>query len=162
MTFVSLDATTDDLSPVLRDAAIVVSCVGIPPWEKAAARAGNGLANQRIAEAAKAAGAQRLVYVSVASEFANSPAKFVFGEFFGGKATAEAAVLQNFGPQNAVFIKPGFIDGAPPGELRPPGPPGLPAISPDAVAQAVVNAVEGKVQGSVDGYNAIVAAAAAA
>lgn len=157
--YVSLDATTDDLEPVMKGASVVVSCVGIPPWEKSTARAGNGVANSRIAEAAKAAGVPKYVYVSVAKEFSNSPAKFLFGEYFTGKAEAEAAATKNFGKDNVVFIKPGFIDGSPPGEVRPPGPPGLPAISPDAVANAAVAAALGQVSGSLDGYDAIMTAA---
>ena len=155
--YVSIDATKDDLSQVMKGASVVVSCVGIPPWEKSTARAGNGVANVRIAEAAKAAGVDKFVYVSVAKEFSSGPGKFLFSEFFQGKAEAEAAALKNFGDK-AVFVKPGLIDGAPPGELRPPGPPGLAAISPDAVATAAISAAMGKWSGSLDGFNAIMAA----
>lgn len=38
-----------------------------------------------------------------------------------------------------------------------PGPPGLAAISPEAVANAAVAGVLGKVNGSIDGFNAIMA-----
>lgn len=154
----SLDATKDDLSGVMKDASVVVSCVGIPPWEKSTAREGNGLANVRIADAARAAGVGKFVYVSVATEFSSGPGKFLFSEYFKGKAEAAATVSKDFG-DSAVFVMPGFIDGAPPGEIRPPGPPGLAAISPDAVANAAVAAVLGKVSGSLDGYDAISAAA---
>lgn len=154
----SLDATKDDLSSVMSGAAVVISCVGIPPWEKSTARAGNGLANMRIADAAKTAGVDKFVYVSVATEFSGGPGKFLFGEYFKGKSEAEATVAKDFGDK-AVFIKPGFIDGAPPGEIRPPGPPGLAAISPEAVANAVVAGVLGQAKGSLDGYDAIMAIA---
>jgi uncharacterized protein YbjT (DUF2867 family) len=161
--YVSLDATIDDLVDVMKGAAAVISCVGIPPWEKKTARAGNGIANTRIAEAAKAAGVDRYVYVSVAKEFANSPAKFLFGEFFTGKAEAEAAAVRNFDNNHLVLVMPGLIEGAPPGEIRPPGPPGLAAISPDAVAKAAVAGALGQLTGSssvIDGYDAIMAVAA--
>lgn len=154
--YVSLDATQDDLAGVMKGASAVVSCVGIPPWEKSTARAGNGLANQRIADAAKTADVDKFVYVSVATEFSSGPGKFLFGEYFKGKAEAAATVNKDFG-EKAVFVMPGFIDGAPPGELRPPGPPGLAAISPEAVANAAVAGVLGKVNGSIDGFNAIMA-----
>ncbi|CAB9510321.1 expressed unknown protein [Seminavis robusta] len=157
--FASLDALQDDLSSVMKDASIVVSCVGIAPWEKSTARAGNGVANTRIADAAKAAGVEKFVYVGVDTQFSNGPGKFLFSEYMKGKAEAEAAVLKDFGSGSAVFIKPGLIDGAPPGEIRPPAPPGLATLSPDAVAKAVVAAVLGTVSGSVDGYDAIMAAA---
>ena len=156
--FESLDATTDDLSGVMQGASVVVSCMGIPPWDKSAARAGNGLANARVADAAKAAGVKKFVYVSVATEFSNSPAKFLFGDYFKGKSEADAAIAKDFG-SDAVFVKPGVLDGAPPGEIRPPGPPGMAAISPDYVAKAAVAGVLGQLSGSVDGYDAIMAIA---
>lgn len=158
--YVSLDAIKDDLGDVMKGAAVVISCVGIPPWEKKTARAGNGIANTRIAEAAKAAGVDRYVYVSVAKEFSNGPGKFLFGEFFAGKAEAEEAAVKNFGEDKVVFVKPGLIDGAPPGEIRPPGPPGLAALSPDSVAMAAVAGALGQFSGSVDGYDAIMAVVA--
>lgn len=74
-----------------------------------------------------------------------------------GKAEAEAAALKNFGEDNAVtFIKPGLIDGSPPGPKD---------ISPDDVAKATVAAALGQVPGgssSLDGYDAITSAASAA
>lgn len=155
--YISIDATQDDLSEVMKGAAVVVSCVGIPPWEKKTAKAGNGVANVRIVEAAKAANVEKFVYVSVAREFSSGPGKFLFGEYFSGKAEAEAAVNRVYG-SSAVFVKPGLIDGAPPGEIRPPGPPGLTALSPDSVAKAAVNGALGQLSGSADGYDAIMAA----
>lgn len=92
--FASLDATTDDMSQVMKGASVVVSCVGIPPWEKLTARAGNGFANVRIADAAKVAGVGKFVHVSVASEFSNGPGKFLFGEFFKGESNADATVVK--------------------------------------------------------------------
>jgi threonine dehydrogenase-like Zn-dependent dehydrogenase len=158
--FASLNAATDDLTQVLQGTSVVVSCVGIPPWEKATARAGNGAVNARIAAAAQAiASVETFVYVSVSSDFANGPAKFLFGDFVKGKAEAESAVLKEFGTKAFLLVKPGLIEGAPPGELRPPGPPGIPTISPTAVAQAVVAGVVGQASGTLDGYAAIMAVA---
>jgi uncharacterized protein YbjT (DUF2867 family) len=158
--FASLNAATDDLTQVLQGASVVVSCLGVPPWEKATARAGNGAVNARIAAAAKAtASVETFVYISLSSDFANGPAKFLFGDYVKGKAEAEAAVLNEFGSKAAFIVKPSLIDGAPPGELRPPGPPGIPAISPMAVAQVVVAGVLGQASGTVDGYAAIMAVA---
>ena len=54
------------------------------------------------------------------------------------KAEAEAAVSSGFGDANALIVKPDIIAGGPPGELRPPGPPGVPAGSVEAVASAAV------------------------
>ena len=90
--FVSLDASTADLSGVLSGASAVISCVGIAPGG-ANQRDGNGKVNVRIADAAKAAGVDKFVYLGVASELANGPAKFLFGDYIKGKGEAEAAAI---------------------------------------------------------------------
>lgn len=155
--YVSLDASRADLTSVLAGATAVISCVGIAPGG-ANQRAGNGAVNVRIADAAKAAGIGRFVYLSVASELANGPIKFVFGDYVKGKAEAEAAVAKDFGGA-ALVLKPGIIGGAPPGEIRPPGPPGMAPVSVEAVAAAAVAGALGKKSGSVDGNAAIAASA---
>ena len=155
----SLDASKEDLSNVLNGASVVISCVGIPPWGEPK-RAGNGAVNIRIANAVKAAGIGRFVYIGLDSEFANGPAKFLFGDYVKGKKEAESAIMKAFG-ENAVIVKPAVIDGSPPNELRPPGPPGI-ALSPvEAVAGAVVAGALGQKSGRIDGYDAIVQAASA-
>lgn len=154
--YVALDASTDDLSEVLAGADAVVSCLGIQPG-KADQRDGNGAVNVRIADAAKAAGIKRFVYISVASSLANSPAKFVLGEYFKGKSEAEAAVVKDFSTDNRLVVKPAIIEGGPPGELRPPGPPGVKPASVDSVARVVVAGALGQESGTIDGNDAIAA-----
>ena len=73
-------------------------------------------------------------------------------------AWLEAAVAKDFGG-NALVIKPGIIAGGPPGEIRPPGPPGMTPVPVEAVAKAAVDGVLGKKGGKLDGNDAIVAAA---
>mmetsp|Transcript_18757 Transcript_18757/g.41732 ORF Transcript_18757/g.41732 Transcript_18757/m.41732 type:complete len:320 (+) Transcript_18757:115-1074(+) len=152
--YVSLDASTDDLGNVLKDAAAVVSCVGVAPGG-ANQRAGNGAVNVRIANAAKAAGNKRFVYISVASELANGPAKFLLGDYLKGKAEAEAAVISDFGTDNSLIVKPAIIAGGPPGEIRPPGPPGVKPAAVEDVAKAVVAGALGQKSGTIDGNAAI-------
>lgn len=154
VSYESLDASSADLASVLAGATAVVSCVGALPGSKEQ-RNGNGAVNVRLAEAAKAAGVPRLVYISVGSAIANGPGKFLFGEYVKGKAEAEAAVSSGFGAANALVIKPDIIAGGPPGELRPPGPPGVPAVSVEAVASAAVAGALGRTSGVVDGAMAI-------
>ena len=156
VSYVSLDASTADLTSVLGGASAVVSCVGIAPGGPDQ-RAGNGAVNVRIAESAKAGGVRRFVYVSVASDLASGPARFLLGDYFKGKAEAEAAVVKGFGVENALIVKPAIISGGPPGEIRPPGPPGMKPASVEAVARAVVAGAVGESNGSVDGNAAILA-----
>lgn len=156
--YVSLDATSADLSGVLSGATGVISCVGIAPGGSNQ-REGNGKANVRIAEAVKAAGIANFAYLGVASELSNGPIKFIFGDYVKGKAEAEAAVVKNLGG-SALILEPGIIAGAPPGEVRPPGPPGMSAVSVDEVARAAVAGALGLKSGKVDGNAAITAAAA--
>jgi uncharacterized protein YbjT (DUF2867 family) len=156
--YVSLDATSADLSGVLGGADAVISCVGIAPGGPNQ-REGNGKANVRIAEAVKAAGVKRFVYLGVASELSNGPIKFIFGDYVKGKAEAEAAVAKAFGG-DALILEPGIIAGAPPGEIRPPGPPGMAPVPVEAVAKAAVAGALGQKSGKVDGNGAIIAFAA--
>ena len=158
--YVSLDATSDDLKDVLNGASAVISCVGVAPGG-ANQRDGNGKANVNIANAAKAAGIDKFVYVGVASELSNGPIKFIFGDYVKGKAEAEAAVLKNFGA-SALVLEPGIIAGAPPGEVRPPGPPGMTPVPVQDVARAAVAGAYGQKTGRIDGNVAISAAATAA
>ena len=76
----------------------------------------------------------------------------------GGGACAVAA---DFGAEAALVIRPNIIEGGPPGELRPPGPPGVAASTVDAVAKAAVAGAMGRRSGVLDGADAIVAAASA-
>jgi uncharacterized protein YbjT (DUF2867 family) len=156
--FVQLDASSADLSSVLAGASAVISCVGIAPGGSNM-RDGNGLVNVKIAAAAKAAGVSKFVYLGLASELASSPIKFVFGDYVKGKAEAEAAVAKDYG-SDALLIKPGVIAGGPPGEIRPPGPPGMTPVPVEAVAKAAVAGALGDAVGKIDGNAAIVAAAA--
>jgi len=152
-----LDASTADLSGVLKGASAVISCVGIAPGG-ANMRDGNGAVNAKIADAAKLAGIEKFVYLGLASEMANSPIKFVFGDYVKGKAEAEAAVARDFGG-DALVIKPGIIAGGPPGEIRPPGPPGMTPVPVEAVARAAAAGALGQKSGKVDGNQAIIAIA---
>lgn len=153
--YATLDASSDDLGDVLKGATAVVSCVGIAPGG-ANQRDGNGKVNVRIADAAKAAGISRFVYIGVASDLANGPAKFLLGDYLKGKAEAEAGVLKNFGSDGLV-VKPAIIAGGPPGEIRPPGPPGVKAVAVEDVAKAVVAGALGQKSGTLDGNSAIAA-----
>lgn len=153
--YVTLDASTDDLGSVLKDATAVVSCVGVSPGGKNQ-RAGNGAVNVRLADASQASGScKRFVYVSVASELANGPAKFLLGDYLKGKAEAEAAVLKDFGSSDSLIVKPAIIAGGPPGELRPPGPPGVKPVAVEDVAKVVVMGALGQKSGVVDGTAAL-------
>ena len=151
-----LDASKDDLSGVLKGSSAVVSCVGVLPGDKNQ-RAGNGAVNEKIAAAAKAAGAERLVYVSVASAIANGPGKFLFGDYVKGKAEAEAAVGANFGASNSLILKPGIISGRP--DPGPPGPPSVKEVPVEVIARAAVAGALGRASGVADGADEIAALA---
>ena len=157
ISYVSLDALSDDLTSTFQGASAVVSCVGVAPGSKNM-RDGNGKVNVRIADAAKAAGVSKLVYVSVASEIANGPAKFLFGDYVKGKQEAEAGITKDFGSSDSLILKPGIVDGAPPGEIRPPGPPGMTPIPVNTLAKAAVAGALGNLVGVIDGSDAIVTA----
>ena len=94
--------------------------------------------------------------MSVASELANGPAKFLLGDYLKGKAEAEGAVKKDF-PESSLVVKPAIIAGGPPGEIRPPGPPGMKAASVEEVAKAVVSGALGEKSGIIDGNSAIAA-----
>ena len=152
--YVSIDASTGDLSGVLAGASACISCVGVIPGSKDQL-AGNGAVNVRIADAAKAAGVGRFVYVSVGSAISGGPGKFIFGDYMKGKAQAEAAVSKDYGKTNALIVRPNVISGGPPGGL--PGPPGVPAVPVQAVAAAAVAGALGKQSGVLDGAEEIIA-----
>lgn len=158
--YVSLDAGTasiEDLASTMKDALAVVSCVGTSPGSPNQ-KDGNGLVNSRIAKAAKTAGVPKFVYIGVASSLANGPAKFLLGDYFKGKDEAEKSVAKEFGGQSLI-IKPGIVAGGTPGEIRPPGPPGMKPVDVDALAKVVVAGAVGAMKGNVDGNDAIEAAA---
>ena len=100
----------------------VVSCVGAIGFDMQGLLVGNGIANVEGAKAAKAAGASRFVYVSVASEVADSRGWLpnFFGGYFDGKAQAEAAIVECFGAEGATFVRPSFIYGGDSFGLFPP------------------------------------------
>jgi NAD(P)-dependent dehydrogenase (short-subunit alcohol dehydrogenase family) len=155
--YISLDAgkaSLDDLSASMKDATAVISCVGLSPGSQNQ-KDGNGLVNSRITQAAKAAGVPKIVYIGVSSTLANGPAKFLLGDYFSGKATAEKSVTSEFGGKNSLIIKPAIIAGGPPGEIRPPGPPGVKAVDVTAVARAAVSGAVGDLIGVIDGNEAI-------
>ena len=156
MEFITLDASKDDLTGVLQGADAVVSCVGALPGSSNQ-RDGNGAVNRIIADASKAAGIKRFVYISVASDLANGPAKFLLGDYFKGKAEAESAVMKDFASDARLVVKPAIIAGGPPGEIRPPGPPGVKPATVEAVAKVVVAGATGQQSGSIDGNDAIMA-----
>jgi len=154
--YATLDASSDDLGDILKGATAVVSCVGVAPGG-ANQRDGNGKVNVRVADAAKAAGISRFVYIGVASDLANGPAKFLLGDYLKGKAEAEDKVNKDFGSDGSLVVKPAIIAGGPPGEIRPPGPPGVKAVAVEDVAKAVVLGALGQKSGTIDGNSAIAA-----
>lgn len=156
ISYVSLDALSDDLAKTFEGASAVISCIGVAPGQKNM-RDGNGKVNIRIADAAKAAGVSKFVYVSVASEIANGPAKFLFGDYIKGKLEAEAGIAKDYSSSDSLILKPGVVDGAPPGEIRPPGPPGMAPIPVNILAKAAVAGAFGNLVGVIDGSDAIVA-----
>lgn len=158
--YLSLDAGTasiDDLASPMKNSLAVISCVGISPGGPNQ-KDGNGLVNSSIAKAAKAAGVDKFVYIGVASSLANGPAKFLLGDYFKGKAEAEKSVAQEFG-EKALIIKPAIIAGGTPGEIRPPGPPGMKPVDVEAVAKVAVAGALGELKGKVDGNEDITAIA---
>mmetsp|Transcript_6360 Transcript_6360/g.20075 ORF Transcript_6360/g.20075 Transcript_6360/m.20075 type:complete len:254 (-) Transcript_6360:42-803(-) len=154
VSYVSRDASKDDLSDVFKGASAVISCVGYAPGSKN--QKDNGAVNKAIADAAAKAKVPRFVYISVASAISDGPGKFLFGDYMKGKAQAEAAVSQDFGATNSLIIRPAVISG-PGAPLGPPPPPGVPSVDVDAVARAAVAGALGKKSGIVDGRDEIVA-----
>ena len=61
----------------------MISCCGVAPGSENQLD-GNGAVNVRIADAAKAAGVPRFVYISVASDMGvtSGPAKIALGDYF--------------------------------------------------------------------------------
>ena len=76
---------------------------------------------------------------------------------FQGKAEAEKSVAQEFG-EKALIIKPAIVAGGTPGEIRPPGPPGVKPVDVDALAKLVVAGALGDLSGKIDGNDAIMTA----
>mmetsp|Transcript_43894 Transcript_43894/g.74941 ORF Transcript_43894/g.74941 Transcript_43894/m.74941 type:complete len:299 (+) Transcript_43894:118-1014(+) len=158
--YVSLDAgtaTMEDLASTMKDAIAVISCVGIAPGSPNQ-KDGNGLVNSRIAKAAKSAGVPKFVYIGVASSLANGPAKFLLGDYFKGKDEAEKSVVQEFG-EKSLIIKPAIVAGGTPGEIRPPGPPGVKPVDVEALSKVVVAGALGSLSGKIDGNESVAAAA---
>jgi len=100
---------------------VVVSCVGAIGFDVQGLLLGNGIANVEAARAAKAVGASKFVYVSVASEVVDSRGWLppFFSGYFDGKANAERAISEAFG-EGATFVKPTFIYGGDSFGLFPP------------------------------------------
>jgi hypothetical protein len=65
--------------------------------------------------------------------------------------------MQEFGEQSSLIIKPAIIAGGTPGEIRPPGPPGVKPVDVEAVTNAIVAGVVGDLNGNIDGNDAIAA-----
>lgn len=77
---------------------------------------------------------------------------------FSGKAEAEKSVAKEFGVKSLI-IKPAIIAGGTPGEIRPPGPPGVKPVDVEAVAKLAVAGALGDLKGTIDGNDDISAAA---
>ena len=100
----------------------VISTVGAIGFDVQGLLLGNGVANAEGAKAAKAAGAKRFVYVSVASEVADAKGWLppFFGGYFDGKAQAEQAIQDAGFESSSTFVKPSFIYGGDEFGLFPP------------------------------------------
>ena len=102
---------------------VVVSCVGSIGFDGRYLELGNGVANERAAEAVAKLPrpVDRYVYVSVAEEVADAkgwlPGYFKF--YFDGKRDAEAAI-KGAAPESYAFVKPSFIYGGDSFGLWPP------------------------------------------
>ena len=100
----------------------VISCVGnMRPspdwdgffglhWDTEVMRRENGEITERIAEAAKCAGARRFVYLSVYSSTKFAYCGALEG-YIDGKDRGEAAVRRVFGDDNVAFVSPSLIYG---------------------------------------------------
>jgi hypothetical protein len=66
-------------------------------------------------------------------------------------------VNKDFASDARLVVKPAIIAGGPPGEIRPPGPPGVKPATVEAVAKVVVAGATGQQSGSIDGNDAIMA-----
>lgn len=143
--FVQADLTTDDgeaaLASVIQTGDICVSCVGALSSDALAMRNGNGKANVMAAKTAKAAGASRFVYLSVASDVRRSVEAVPGGgggalkAYLSGKGEAEDAISDAFA--DFVFVGPSFIYGGDTAGLLPPR---LPATAGDALVKVLSGA----------------------
>jgi len=155
--YLNLDAATassDDLSAAIKDSLAVISCVGIAPGSRDV-KEGNSIPNSNIAKAAKSAGVPKVVYIGVATSLSGGPAKFLLGDYFKGKADAESSFVKEFGKDKSLIIKPAIVEGGTPGEIRPPGPPGVKAVDVEALAKVVVSGAVGDLTGVIDGNDDI-------
>ena len=117
----STDACADALADAMKGADVVVSCVGVfDPADDDKARAGNGDFNVRGVNAAKAAGARRFVYVSVADIVKDTVGGAVMKGYFEGKSATERAVADAFPGDASFLVKPSFIYGGDAFSLNPP------------------------------------------
>ena len=160
LTFVQADAATDDLVKIFKGCDAVINCCGVAPGSSDQLD-GNGQVNVRVADAAKAAGVPRFVYIGVASDMGvtSGPAKIALGDYFKGKAIAEAATLDDFSATSSLIVKPAAVKGGPKGESRPPSPPGVAPVTPRTLAKVAVAGALGFQSGVVDGARAIDSAA---
>ena len=85
------------------------------------------------------------------ASLSGGPAKFLLGDYFKGKADAESSFVKEFGKDKSLIIKPAIVDGGTPGEIRPPGPPGVKAVDVEALAKVVVSGAVGDLSGVIDG-----------
>ena len=89
------------------------------------------------------------------ASLSSGPAKFLLGDYFKGKADAESSFVKEFGKDKSLIIKPAIVDGGTPGEIRPPGPPGVKAVDVEALAKVVVSGAAGDLTGVIDGNDDI-------
>jgi nucleoside-diphosphate-sugar epimerase len=114
---VALDLTSGDLKGLFAGADAVVSCVGtIGTPNDEAVNAATG----RAAMAAKAAGVDRFVYITVSPDVKELASDVEFlAPYLRGKAYSRDAVLQMYGDK-ATLIEPTFIYGGGSFEVSPP------------------------------------------
>lgn len=114
-------AGDEAVAAAMEGADAVVSCIGVIGGSNAEMEEGNGALNENAAAAAKAAGVQRFVYVSVAGIVSRTvtalPGGLLKG-YFDGKARAEAAV--EAAVPEPVMVCPSFIYGGEDFEIAPP------------------------------------------
>ena len=89
------------------------------------------------------------------ASLSSGPAKFLLGDYFKGKADAESSFVKEFGKDKSLIIKPAIVEGGTPGEIRPPGPPGVKAVDVEALAKVVVSGAVGDLTGVIDGNDDI-------
>ncbi|CAM9432527.1 unnamed protein product [Chrysoparadoxa australica] len=120
VTWVAGDVLTSNVSSSMKAASAVVSCIGVIGFDNDQLKTGNGDANVAAVDQAKAAGAKRFVYVSVASSVQNAFDPALLPGYFQGKRDAEEHAVKVFGEGNYAFIKPSFIYGGSGFSLTPP------------------------------------------